>query len=279
MRERTYFKPSNNTVETLIEDLDLPPNVKLPKDLIVAKIFEMKDKEYSTILIERYLNGRTYTKIEELHPELYFSCFWSACRTALKRLRSDVIEEYVGIDSFPIGKYMGNTRLSAHGYLSRSVKDTVKLISGMNYRPSKDHDRIILTLQKLGFILDYPKFLLRYPPYPYNLYSHIVQNDGIMPSFTALEIRRKYMNELIMFPTHNVYVFEENVGIIFDDDCDLLTWRQKEVTSLYYIEYVRIPEISKHLSISESLIKYELRKVVSILNSEEGKSLIYNINR
>lgn len=279
MSERTYFKPSNKTVDILIKEMNLPEDIKLSKDAIVSKILKMNNREYSTILLERYVNGMTLSKIEELHPEIYYSHTWSACNSAVQSLRKDLLEEFVGMDSFPLGKYMQGTSLHQHGYLSRSVKDIVTFIKTLNYKPSKDIDKIITSLEKAGYQLNYPKYLLRFPEYPYNLYSNIIQNDGIKPVMTAFELRRRYMKELIGSPTHNVYVFAMNVDKIFSEDNTLLSRRQKEVVSLYYIEKVRIPEISERLSISESLIKYELRKVIHILNSEQGKSVIYDINR
>lgn len=279
MKERTCFKPSNKTVDTLIMELNIPDGVEVTKDYVISKIKNMKNRDYSTILFERYVNSRTISKIEELHSNLYYSHLGGTCKSAVKSLRREIIEELVGIDSFPFGEYVRNSKITRRGYLSRSIKEISEYIESLEYKPSKDRDRVINGLIDIGYNIDYPKYLMKSPEYPYNLFSHIIQNDGILPSLTASEIRRIYMNEIIKNPSHNINVFIINSNRIFDQENKLLTMRQKVIASLFYRDKIRIPEISEHLDISESLIKLELRRVISIFNTEDGKSFIYDITR
>ena len=160
-----------NTMNDLVERLNLPDHITITNEELISFIRKMKNKEYWNILYERYVNGKSYGEIERQFDLVPCSCY-DKSESAVKLLRNQILNHFKSNTEKSINLYLHSDILKTKGFGSKSVQDVIDFLLGMDYRPSLFYDLIINTLQENGFEIIYPKYLLKSPEYPYNLYSH-----------------------------------------------------------------------------------------------------------
>lgn len=264
-----------NTIDDLFLKLKLPSSINLSKDMLLFFIRSLKNEEYSTILYERYENGRSYGEIEILYDMVPTSCC-EKCKSAIKQLRKDIINYFKPDDEKSINLYLHSDILKAKKFGSKSVKDVIEFLMEMDYRPSRFYDLVINTLQENGFFLIYPKYLLKSPEFPYNLYSHLLYGEGLRSKIPVKDLYVKYVKQISYYPERNLSAFIYHSKKIFSDENPYLTERQKKIGKYYYEDKISIMAIAFILKISETLVKRELHKIIGILNSEDGIYFIYH---
>lgn len=264
-----------NTMNDLVERLNLPDHITITNEELISFIRKMKNKEYWNILYERYVNGKSYGEIERQFDLVPCSCY-DKSESAVKLLRNQILNHFKSNTEKSINLYLHSDILKTKGFGSKSVQDVIDFLLGMDYRPSLFYDLIINTLQENGFEIIYPKYLLKSPEYPYNLYSHLLYGEGLRIKVPVKELYVKYVKQITYHPERNLSAFIYHSKKIFSDENPYLTERQKKIGKYYYEEKISISAIAFILKISETLVKRELHKIIDILNSNDGIFFIYH---
>lgn len=268
-------KCRRNTMNDLMEKLNLPESITLSKEEILFFIQSMKNEEYSKILYERYEHGRSYGEIEKLFDMLPASCC-RKCETAIKQLRNQILNHFKSNDDKLINLYLHSNVLKVKQFGSKSVQEVIDYLMEMDYRPSTFYDLVINTLQDNGLQIIYPKYLLKSPEYPYNLFAHLLYGEGLRITVPVKDLHIKYVKQIIYHPERNLSTFIYHSKKIFSDENPYLTERQKIIGKYFYEERLSITAISFILKISETLVKRELHKIITTLNSDDGIFFIYH---
>lgn len=268
------LRARENSIIDLRERLELPSSLVLTDTELISYIRKMPRKHHATILYERYVNNKTFSEIERLYDLEPFSCSHT-CKSAIKMLRRFISEQTSPKEERSINRYIHYDVLKSERLGSKSVKDVIAYLMSFDYKASTTYDFVIQSLEQNGFNIVYPKYLLKHPEFPYNLYAHILQNNGIRMRMTVKELYIQYIKQISLNPDYNLTAFLMHQDIIFSDKNEYLTNRQKIIAEYYYKKQLSIPAISFILGISESLIKLELRNVVKELNTDAGKYFIH----
>lgn len=260
----------------LREELHLPDRISLISNYdLVNFIKTMENPDYSTMLMESFVNHKRIAKVMKDNPQIFCASPYSYFKSAIHQLRRDIIVSFTEKEDLSVQRFVDTAVLRRLGIHDIPVKDAIKMIEGMEYRQSKDMDRLILGLFNNGFIVDYPLFLLKDPIFPFNLYGDYLGNSGILYRNTVKELYKKYIHQIAHIPLYTFKNYMINSQFIFNTRFQMLTDRQKFIGILFYKEKMRIPDISEEMGISESNIKNEIHAILKTLNTEEGKCFIH----
>lgn len=271
-----YFKEKDHDLLELRGRLNLPDRISLISNYdLIDFIDKMENEDYRLMLMESFINHKGIARIMRDNPELFCGDPYSFWKTAIKRLRSDIITTYTEKEDLLIKTFIDSKTLNRLEIPNIPVREVIDIIGKMEYHQSKDMDRLILGLFKNGFILDYPLFLLKDSMFPFNLYGDYLGNSGILYKDSVKELYGKYISQIAHTPLYTFRNYNLNSSNLFNSNQKLLNDNQKLIGSLFYQKEMRIPDISRKTGLSESWIKFEIYRIIDILNSDRGKRYIH----
>ena len=164
------------------------------------------------------------------------------------------------------------------GLSGKTVKEAKEWLLEFNYVASKDVDSLVEAIWKFEPDFPYPKFLLNNPPYPYNLYSHLLRKRN-KKKILVKTLYTNYIQKITHNPKENFHAYSKHADDIFSDNNlfmkIFLSEKDLLLTKMYFKDKISIQDISNSLSIPESTIKSAVYKFIDLLNSEIGSQYIH----
>lgn len=271
--------PVYKTVKDLREALNLPENYSLSDMNIIDYVDNMKNPDHSTLLFMRYILGYSYKRIEK-EGKIYYASMSSACQTAIRSLRKEILEDLSpdNIGNKPINDIVYHKISNSLGLTGKTLYESIEWLMKFEYVASKDVDTLVHAIKKLNPDFNYPMYLLKNPPYPYNLYSYLLRGRNYK-QIPVKDIHSRYMYKIAQNPNNNFYSYYNHVDEIFSErnlymrifikDKDL------NYVKLYFKDGHSVQEISKNLTVPETTVKAAIYRVIDLLNGEIGTEYIH----
>ena len=188
------IEATSKTLDDLRSSLKLPEQIKLSDADIIDYIDNMKHPDYSTILFLRYVMGYSYRKIEK-ESNLYYASLQGFCSSAIKTLKKEIMEDLLpsNISNKPISDLIYHKISNNLGLGHKTVYESVEWLLKFDYKPSKSIDMLVQSIGYVDINFIYPKYLLKKPPYPFNLYAQILRGEIGSRGLSVREIQNRYL--------------------------------------------------------------------------------------
>lgn len=95
--------------------------------------------------------------------------------------------------------------------------EAIVYLETYNYHRSIVTDRLVTQMQSQGIEVYYPKFLLKRPAYPYNLYAEFLTNFRPKAYMLVKDLYKLHVDNICMHPDRSFYALENNKDIIFSN--------------------------------------------------------------
>ena len=284
MKKQFLIKPEKDRYRTLVDlknDLNLPEEIDINDSLLIDFIDKMSNGDHSEIITLRYILGYSFGEIEK-YWELYYSDPKSFCKTAVKHLRMDILNHFFPPDQLDkkINELVYHKISNRLGLTGKTIREVMEWLMSFDYPASKDVDTVVYKIMEIEPDFNYPLYLLKKPPYPYNLYSYLLRERSQSRNIPVKNVYRKYRQRLILYPNINFYSYFNHADEIFSENNIFtrifLNNNDIQFVTLYFKNELSVQQISRMLDISESCIKRAINKFIMLLNSDVGISFIHN---
>lgn len=264
------------TIEDLRVSLNLPKEYNLSDMNIIDYVDNMRNQDYSTLLFMRYILGYSYKKIQK-EGNIYYASMSTACQTAIRVLRKEILEDLSpdNMGNKLINEVVYHKIANVLGLSGKTVFECIEWLMRFDYKPSKNIDLMVQGIHHVDPNFIYPQYLLKKPPYPYNLYAQFLRGEVCGRSIKVKDIQSKYLRMILSNPQYNVGMFIYHAKDIFSEKNYLLTSKEKKILYFYYKNDLSLRETAERLNVSETILKSIVQKALKLLNTEEGIHFIH----
>ena len=272
------FIPKHVEFEQIYEDLNLPDGITVTKEEMIKYFDKLKAPNYPEIMYEHYVNGRGFTDIEREHPEFYRSRIYSCVACGIHSLRKIILEDQKHIRDRFLLDFVNGKDIHSHPVFDwkTTVGEAVDYLETYDYHRSVVTDRIVTQMQNQGIEIYYPKFLLKRPAYPYNLYAEFLTNFRPKGHMLVKDLYKLHVDNICMHPDRSFYALENNKDIIFSNKNMYFSEISKTIGYLYFQEHVDLDVIADSLEVSPYYVKTVMAKMKEKMRHERFTEFMFS---